>query len=184
MIALTRPVRLPLAKTLPYKKIMNPHTLLFTAVCLVFSQTVGAFEVGEFKSGMTRDQIKTTLKSWNFEKSIETADTLTVYDAADNVAARRYLFVFCNDRLVGFDQDVPGTFRNFTTITGNYNTDYGNPIKVQALNNVIASGAQNTLVIYWRKFSDIIGVRYQQMPYNEQLTLTHQISNNCWQAPR
>jgi hypothetical protein len=163
---------------------MNPNITLLALACLVFSQTAAAFEVGEFKSGMTRDQLKTTLKSWNFEKSIETADTLTVYDATDNAAARRYLFVFCNDRLVGFDQDVPGTFRNFTTITGNYNAEYGNPIKVQALNNVIASGAQNTLVIYWRKFSDIIGVRYQQMPYNEQLTLTNQISNNCWQAPR
>ena len=163
---------------------MNLNTLLFATACLVFSQTAGAFEVGEFKSGMTREQIKTTLKSWNFEKSIETPDTLMTYDATDNAAARRYLFTFCNDRLVGFDQDVPGSFRNFTTITGNYNTEYGNPIKVQALNNVIATGAQNTLVIYWRKFSDIIGVRYQQMLYNEQLTLTNQISNNCWQAPR
>lgn len=173
-----------LAKTMTYKKTMNPRILLLAAACLVFSQTAGAFEVGEFKSGMNREQIKTVLKTWNFEKSIETPDTLMTYDATDNAAARRYLFIFCNDRLVGFDQEVPGSFRNLTTIIGNYNTDYGNPIKIQALNNVIGAGEKNTLSIFWRKFSDIIGVRYQQMPYNEQLTLTNQISNNCWQAPR
>ncbi len=163
---------------------MHTKNALLALTLFICSQSTPAFEVGEFKSGMTRDQLKATLKSWNFENKVETNDTLMAYDSSDNPASRRYVFVFCNDKLVGFDQEMTASFNNLITVTGNFNTQYGNPIKVIALHNVVGSGEKNTMAIYWRKVSDIIGVRYILQPNSEQLTTTYQVSNNCWQAPR
>lgn len=162
---------------------MKPTTSLLAAL-LIACQPALAFEVGEFRSGMSRDQVRTTLKSWNFDKSIETGDTLMAYDPPEVPASRRYVFIFCNDKLVGFDQEIAGSLRNFITITSNYNAQYGQPVKVLALTNVVGSGEKNTLTMYWRKMGDITGVRYILLPSSEQLTITYQVTNNCWQAPR
>ncbi|MHB1176652.1 MAG: hypothetical protein ACYCZJ_16195 [Sulfuriferula sp.] len=163
---------------------MPTKNVLLALILIACYQPASAFEVGEFKSGMTRDQLKTTLKSWNFENKVESGDTLMAYDSSDSPAGRRYVFLFCNDKLVGFDQEMVASFSNFVTITGNFNTQYGNPLKVIALHNVVGAGEKNTMAIYWRKISDIIGVRYILQPNSEQLTTTYQVSNNCWQAPR
>ncbi|MEO6148435.1 MAG: hypothetical protein ABIT70_15595 [Sulfuriferula sp.] len=163
---------------------MHTKNALLALTLFICSQATPAFEVGEFKSGMTRDQLKATLKSWNFENKVETGDTLMAYDSSDSPASRRYVFVFCNDKLVGFDQEMTASFNNLITVTGNFNTQYGNPIKVIALHNVVGSGEKNTMAIFWRKVSDIIGVRYILQSNSEQLTTTYQVSNNCWQAPR
>ena len=163
---------------------MHTKTALLALTLLACCQSVQAFEVGEFKSGMTRNQLKTTLKSWNFENNIETGDTLMVYDAPDSPAGRRYVFIFCNDKLVGFDQELAASFSNFVTITSNFSTQYGNPLKLVALHNVVGPGEKNTMAVYWRKMSDVIGVRYILQPNSEQLTTTYQVSNNCWEAPR
>ncbi len=163
---------------------MHIKIALLSLTLLACCQSALAFEVGEFKSGMTRNQLKTTLKSWNFENNVEAGDTLMAYDSSDNPAGRRYVFIFCNDKLVGFDQEMAASFNNFVTVTGNFNTLYGSPLKVVALHNVVGAGEKNTLAIYWRKMSDVIGVRYILQPNSEQLTTTYQVSNNCWQAPR
>ena len=163
---------------------MHTKTVLLALTLLACYQSALAFEVGEFKSGMTRNQLKITLKSWNFENNVDAGDTLMVYDAPDSPAGRRYVFIFCNDKLVGFDQEMAASFSNFITVTSNFNTQYGNPLKVVALHNVVGAGEKNTMAIYWRKMSDVIGVRYILQPNSEQLTTTYQVSNNCWEAPR
>jgi len=163
---------------------MPTKTVLLALILFAWFQSAQAFEVGEFKSGMTRDQLKTTLKSWNFENKVEAGDTLMAYDSSDSPANRRYVFIFCNDKLVGFDQEMAASFSNFITVTSNFNTQYGNPLKVVALHNVVGAGEKNTMAIYWRKMNDVIGVRYILQPNSEQLTTTYQVSNNCWQAPR
>lgn len=163
---------------------MNTKIALLTFTLLGLGQSAQAFEVGEFKSGMTRDQLKSTLKSWNFENNLETGDTLVAYDSADSPANRRYVFIFCNDKLVSFDQEIVGSFRNFITVTSDYNVQYGDPLKLLALTNVVGAGEKNTLAIYWRKMNDIIGIRYILQPNSEQLSVTYQVSNNCWRAPR
>lgn len=163
---------------------MTKRTAVLFLILALLGSSAQAFEVGEFKSGMTRDQLKSALKSWNFENNLETGDTLITYDSADSPANRRYVFMFCNDKLVGFDQAIAGSFRNFITVTSNYNAQYGDPLKLLALSNVVGAGEKNTLAIYWRKMNDVVGVRYLLQPNSEQLSITYQVSNNCWRAPR
>jgi len=127
---------------------------------LLFTLSAHAWEVGEFKSGMLRTEV-------------EASQT-----------GRRFLFSFCNDKLVSFDQEVPPTFRHFIVISSNYSNQYGNPFKVIPVSSVIANGEKNVLALFWRKGTDFIGVKYALYPTDEQLSTTWQVNNNCWQAPR
>lgn len=144
-----------------------------------------AWEVGEFKNGMSRTEVVQALKTWNFDKTLPVgSDGLFAYDLPNNPAGRRFLFSFCNDKLVAFDQEVEPAFRSFVVIASNYSNLYGNPFQVIPYSSVIASGEKNLLAMFWRKGSDFIGVKYVLYPASEQLSMTWQVGNNCWQAPR
>jgi hypothetical protein len=144
-----------------------------------------AWEVGEFRNGMSRSDVERALKSWNFDKTLPVGnDGLFAYDLPNNPAGRRFLFSFCNDKLVAFDQEVEPAFRHFIVIASNYSNLYGNPLKVLPYSSVVASGEKDLLAMFWRKGSDYIGLKYALFPSSEQLSMSWQISNNCWQAPR
>lgn len=152
---------------------------------LLLAPSAHAWEIGEFKNGMTRIEVEQALKTWNFDQALSVGnDGLLVYDQSDNPAGRRFLFTFCNGKLVAFDQEVEPAFRHFVVIASNYSNLYGNPLKVIPYTSVIASGEKNLLAMFWRKSSDYIGVKYVLYPTSEQLSMTWQINNNCWQAPR
>lgn len=162
---------------------MKRRAVALLATALV-TLPVHAWEVGEFRNGMTRAEVEQALKSWSFDKSIPVGnDALFVYDDANN-AGRRFLFTFCNDKLVAFDQEIVPAFRHFIVVASNYSNLYGNPLKVIPQSSVVASGEKNLLAMFWRKGSDYLGVKYVLYPGSEQLSLTWQINNNCWQAPR
>jgi hypothetical protein len=143
------------------------------------------WEVGEFRNGMTRAELEKALKTWNFDKTLPVgSDSLYAYDSPDNPAGRRFLFTFCNDKLVAFNQEIEPAFRHFIIVASNYSNLYGNPLKVMPHTGVIASGEKNQLAMFWRDGSDYLGVKYALFPASEQLSMTWQITNNCWQAPR
>jgi hypothetical protein len=144
-----------------------------------------AWEVGEFKNGMGRSEVEQALKSWNFDMTMTVGnDGLFAYDLPNNPAGRRFLFTFCNDKLVAFDQEVEPAFRHFVVIASNYANLYGNPLKVIPYSSIIASGEKDLLAMFWRKGTDYIGLKYVLYPTSEQLSMSWQINNNCWQAPR
>jgi hypothetical protein len=155
------------------------------ALLLCCLSAANAWEVGEFRNGMPRSEVADALKSWNFGKVIDVGrDGLFAYDLPESPAGRRFLFTFCNDKLVSFDQEIAPSFRNFIVVTSNYANMYGNPLRVIPYSNVVASGEKDVLAMFWRKGLDYIGVKYALFPTGEQLSLTWQVNNNCWQAPR
>lgn len=160
-------------------------TLSAVLAGLLLAVPAQAWEVGEFKNGMSRSEVERALKSWNFDQ-IQPAgnDGLFVYDLPSNPAGRRFLFTFCNDKLVAFDQEIAPAFRHFVIIASNYSNLYGNPLKVIPTTSVIANGEKNLLAMFWRKGADYMGVKYVLYPTSEQLSTSWQISNNCWPAPR
>lgn len=164
---------------------MNNKRYLGVCASLLMSLSAHAWEVGEFKSGMLRSEVETILKSWNFAKTIPVGkDGLFAYDNPESQTGRRFLFNFCNDKLVSFDQEIAPSFRHFIVISSNYSNQYGNPFKVIPVTSVIASGEKNVMALFWRKGTDFIGVKYALYPTDEQLSTTWQVNNNCWQAPR
>lgn len=152
---------------------------------LLLALPAQAWEVGEFKNGMTRAEVEKALKTWNFDQTVPVgSDGLFAYDLPNNPAGRRFLFSFCNNKLVSFDQEVEPAFRNFVVIASNYSNLYGNPIKVIPYSSVVATGEKDLLAMFWRKGGDYMGLKYELYPSSEQLSMTWQINNNCWQAPR
>lgn len=152
---------------------------------LLFAGPAQAWEVGEFRHGMTRAEVEAALVSWNFEHSMPVGrDSMFVYDGLGNPAGRRFLFTFCNDRLVALEQEVAPAFRHFVIIASNYANLHGDPIKIIPYSSVVASGEKSLLALFWRKGGDFMGVKYVLQPTSEQLTMSWQISNTCWQAPR
>ena len=108
---------------------------------LLFALPAQAWEIGEFKNGMTRNEVDQALKTWSFDKTLPIGnDGLFAYDLPNNPAGRRFLFTFCNDKLVAFDQEVAPSFRSFVVIASNYSNLYGNPLKVIPYSSVVASG--------------------------------------------
>ncbi|AAZ97683.1 hypothetical protein Tbd_1730 [Thiobacillus denitrificans ATCC 25259] len=157
--------------------------LLFAG--LLIASPLHAWEVGEFRQGMNRSEVEQTLRTWNFDRIMTSgSDALFAYDLPSNPAGRRFLFTFCNNRLVAFDQEVEPAFRHFVVVASNYSNQYGNPLKVIPYSSVIATGEKNLLAMFWRKGTDYLGVKYVLYPTSEQLSMTWQVSNNCWEAPR
>ena len=152
---------------------------------LLLALPAQAWEVGEFKNGMNRSEVVQALKTWSFDKTLPVGnDSLLAYDLPNNPAGRRFLFTFCNDKLVSFEQEVEPAFRYFVIIASNYSNLFGNPLKVIPYSSVVATGEKNLLAMFWRKGPDYIGLKYVLYSSSEQLTMSWQINNNCWQAPQ
>ncbi len=144
-----------------------------------------AFEIDQFKSGSTRAQIKEMLADWNFD-TIEDAgpDVTLAFDGVKKETNRLFKFYFCNDKLVTFEQSLKGSVKNFIVVTQNYVRQYGQPIKVDAGTNVLSNGEKNSMAIYWRFRNEYIGIRYLNLPNGEDLSVSYEVNNNCFQAPR
>lgn len=155
------------------------------ALALLIALPAAGWEVGEFKKGMTRGEVEDIIKTWNFAKTLPVgSDGLFAYDPPGHPANRRFLFTFCNDKLVAFDQEVPPSLRHFITIASNYANQYGQPIRIIPQSTVVANGERNLLALFWRRGADYFGLKYSVMTTGEQLTMSWQVNNNCWQAPR
>lgn len=157
---------------------------LFLLLAATISVHATAFEVAEFKNGMTRAQVKELLATWRFDRLYDSAEALLAYDQPEKGSNRSFRFHFCNDRLVALEQAMKPSVRNFIVITNNYLGTYGQPIKVGAGINVVSTGEKNNLTFNWRKGNEIIGVRYLQLAGGEDLSVVYEIPNTCWQTPR
>ena len=161
------------------------RSLPFLICCAALALPAAAFEVDSFKSGMTREQVKDALKTYNFERVQDfSATTLIAYDTPEKGGNRQFVFDFCSDKLVSLQQEMGPSIRNLMIMVGNYNTKYGQPSKVTANTNVTSIGERNELSFHWRRGSDVIGVRYVTTAPVEQLMLVYETPNNCWQVPR
>lgn len=164
---------------------MNRKQIFACLLLLTLPFPAFAFEVDEFKSGMSREKIKEALKSWNFDKIQDfSQETLIAFDLGGKGTNRQLVFNFCNDKLVSFEQEVKPSLKNFINTVNNFNAKYGQPSKVEADTGVISTGEKNTFALFWRKGIDIIGIRMLLLPSNDQILLSHQTPNACWQVPR
>jgi hypothetical protein len=163
---------------------MLPFRLVFWFF-LCISQTAHAFEIDQFKSGMSRTQIKEQLADWNFD-SVEDAgpDVLLAFDGVKKETNRLFKFYFCSDKLATFEQSLKGSVKNFIVVTQNYVRQYGQPVKVDAGTNVLSNGEKSSMAIYWRIRNEYVGLRYVNLPNGEDLSVSYEVNNNCFQAPR
>ncbi|MEO6022143.1 MAG: hypothetical protein ABIP64_03330 [Burkholderiales bacterium] len=161
------------------------RTGLFFLASIFWCHDATAFEIDQFKSGMTRAQVKEFLVDWNFDQLDEVgSDVILAFDGPKKETNRLFKFYFCSDKLVTFEQSLKGSVRNFVTVTQNYVRQYGQPIKIDAGTNVVSNGEKSSMVIYWRLRNDFVGLRYVNLPNGEDLSVSYEVNNNCFPAPR
>ena len=116
---------------------------------LLFGLPAQAWEIGEFRNGMSRSEVQQALKTWNFDQTMPVGnDGLFAYDLPSNPTGRRFLFTFCNDKLVAFDQEIEPAPRVDEPISdwadGPASTD---DYSVPALDDVVNFAATSTPAI-------------------------------------
>lgn len=154
-------------------------------LALLAALPAAAFEIDAFRSGMTREQVREALKSYDFERVQDfSPTTLIAYDTPERASHRQFVFEFCNGRLVELQQEVAPSLRNLVIVVNNYNARYGQPVRVTARTNVTSIGERSELAFHWRQGADVVGVRYVVTAPVEQLMLVYEAPNNCWQVPR
>jgi hypothetical protein len=166
---------------------MSNNSLIIIIFMLIMPVTAHGFQIEEFKSGMLKDQVREVLSNgaWKFDEVQDfAADTLIAYDLPEKNTFRQFVFSFCNDKLVGFEQEMKPSLKNFIVIAGNYNKSLGQPFKTEVSNNVISIGEKSQLAMYWRKGSELVGLKYILLAPNEQLIAVYETPNTCWQIPR
>ena len=164
---------------------LNLLKTLFFIATLLFSFSAVSFEVDEFQSGMGKDKVKELLNNWKFDRIQEfSGNTVVAYDLPEKESYRQFTFAFCNEKLVGFEQAIKPEIKNFILMSSNYNKRYGQPVKIDASNNVISIGEKNQLAIYWRNAGDLIGLKIILLPPNDQIIALHESPNTCWKIPR
>lgn len=152
---------------------------------LFWIHLASAFEIAEFKTGMTKDKVREQLKDWNFDRIQEfSASTLLAYDLPEKRTNRQFTFSFCNDRLVGFEQALKPSLKNFIIVANNYIKSNGQPYKTEANTSVLSAGEKNLLALFWRSSNEIIGVKFIVLNDAEQLSNVYEAPNTCWAIPR
>lgn len=159
----------------------------FFLLILLFNVAVPAFgfEVAEFKTGMTKEKVKEQLKDWSFDRIQEfSTTTLLAYDLPDKHTNRQFTFSFCNDRLVGFEQALKPSLKNFIIVSNNYIKTNGQPYKTEATTSILSAGEKNLLALFWRSSNEVIGVKLVMVNDAEQLSNIYEAPNTCWAIPR
>ncbi len=156
---------------------------LFSIMAL--ASPASAFEVAEFKSGMAQNDVKQQLiANWNFDRIVEPSDdVILAYDNDPNIA-RRYQFRFCKGKLVGFEQDVRPSLKGLIITVNNYNTQYGQPSRVYSNTHVVSNGEKAVFAMFWKNNLEFVGVKYIVLPNAEQMSLSFDVNNLCYQTPR
>jgi hypothetical protein len=159
--------------------------LLFLAFPLFFSTRAHAFEVAEFKSGMSEIEVKTLLiANWNFDRVLEPSDDVILAYDNDPSIARRYQFRFCKGKLVGFEQDVRPSVKSLIISVNNYNQKYGQPNRVYSNTHVVSNGEKAVFALFWKNNLEYVGLKYIVLPNTEQMSLSFDSNNLCYATPR
>ena len=165
----------------------RPHTLFLACLLLplLAAAPAAAFEVAEFKSGMAQNEVKTLLiANWNFDRIVEPSDDVILAYDNDPSIARRYQFRFCKGKLVGFEQDVRPSLKSLIITGTNNNTQYGQPSRVYSNTHVVSNGEKAVFALFWKSGLEHIGVKYIVLPSNEQMSLSFDVNNLCYNTPR
>jgi hypothetical protein len=152
---------------------------------LAFTGAAAAFQVADFESGMAKKEVMDKLiTQWNFDKIEEpSAETILAYDTASELN-RRYLFSFCKGKLTGFEQDIKPSLKALVIVIQNYTQKYGQPSRVYANTHVVSNGEKHVLGLFWKSGLEHIGVKYIILPNIEQMNLSFEVNNLCYQTPR
>jgi hypothetical protein len=142
-------------------------------IILIISSESQSFDLDGFKSGMTKKEVKNQLSEWKFDVIDEKNNVITAYDALKTANPRWYVFNFTNDKLVLIQKDVKPSMKNFMILVEKLTDTYGKSIDTHADTSIDASGETHAISIFWKRGRELITLKYNVFPNNDQLSMIY-----------
>lgn len=161
--------------------------VFYAATCLIFAlpTVASAFQVDEFRNGMSKDKLREVLSGWKFDRIQDFSDSVIIaYDQPEKRTFRQYMFTFCNDKLVALQHEIKPSLRNFIISANNHIAKHGQPTKVDTNSSVISTGEKSSMALFWRTGGEVVGIRYAILPNEEELAVIYEVPNSCFSIPR
>jgi len=158
------------------KKIL--FTTFFLLGCI---GTASAFEIDGFKSGMSLQEAKEVLNRYSYRD----------IDVSKNGILARHPFNnhwinigFCDGKIVLYQKDLKPRFDFFTKLVEEKRKECGKPVDAWSRpTNVTSNIESNSIIFVWKLYDTIITVDYIEFSTNEQLSITYETYNKCWEIP-
>lgn len=154
-------------------------------VLLAAAGSAQAFQLDEFRNGMSKEKVREVLAGWKFDRIQDFSDTTIIaYDQPEKRTFRQYTFTFCNDKLVALQHELKPSLRNFIITSNNYIASNGQPMKVDTNSSVISTGEKSSIALFWRAAGEVVGIKYSILPSEEELAIVYEVPNSCFNIPR
>lgn len=153
--------------------------VLFVSLFLIMCPHVHAFEVNGFVTGMSQEEVRKLLAESKFEWLGEKDNFIRAWDIPDSPTSRWLVFTFCNKKLMRVQEDIYPSMKNFILKFGALSTAHGKPTESHTDKKIDQMGETNTISFIWRAGTDVITLRYNVGPNNDQLSLIYENTSKC-----
>lgn len=141
------------------------------SLLLVLCPRAYSFDVDGYVSGMSQEEIKSKLAEGGFDWIEEKDNFIRAWDNPYRPNSRWLVFTFCNKKLASVQKDLRPSMKNFILMFGTLSSAYGKPTDSHTDKAIDIVGETNTISFAWRTGKDVITLRYNVFPDNEQLSL-------------
>ena len=149
------------------KSLLGKEGVILIGLIIFGCPEVFAFDVDGFKSGMTKEEAKETLKRWNFDRVDEEEDLISAYDTSET-GQRHIVLGFKNDKLNSFQKHFSPSMENFRLLLNKLTSVYGRPSESDSETSLNTNETRKTTVRWKRRF-EIIELCYIPIPDNKAL---------------
>ncbi len=162
---------------------MKPF-LISICTTIAISTNAFSFEIDGFKKGMSLQDAKKVAVKQKYEKIEVSEDRIQAWDTPDSDDARFINIGFCRGMLVQVEKHLQPRFEFFTRLVQDKRNEFGKPIDVWSKPvDFTSNNPSNSVSFLWRHGKDFTTVSYTEFKHNNQLSLSQETYNSCWEIP-
>ncbi len=155
------------------------YWVLCFILLFIMNSRAYSFEVDGFVTGKSQEEIRNKLTEWNFDRIEEKDNFIRAWDNPDGPTQRLLVFNFCNKKLMSIQKDLNPSMKNFILMFDKLSSKYGKPIDSKVDRTIDHIGETNAILFYWRSGKDLITLRYNVFPSNDQLSVSYDNLSKC-----
>jgi len=138
-----------------------------------------SFDTDGFKDGMSKEEIKKIVATWNFDTIQDENDSIIAFDKPDNGAHRFYQFFFCNNKLNYLQKGFEPSMKSYILLFKKLSSDYGTKIRGHSDIYITSNGENRFISLTWELPLESITLTYNIFPTNDDLTIRYQVYGKC-----
>ncbi len=147
-----------------------------------------AFDVDGLKSGMSIEQAKSVIEKYSYGKVEIEENQIRAWDppGPPGVTGRFIVLNFCKGKLALLQKHLKPRFDYFVRLVQEKRRELGPPVDAWSRPTDIKSHFEsNSIYFLWKDGLTFIFIKvsYTEFGSNNQLDITNEIRNECWQIP-